>query len=405
MTGVEPFVVVASSTLAQLVAGWTAVLPIAALALSGWFRGGFRAVIAGLQVLGSFLAAVSLAAPLAGLVQSLGCPESQSLAAAYFLVFATVILGVRLAVGAAVPEGALKLPPLVDHVCGVVCGAGAGLVLGGALLVGWSMADMPGWLRLDNTHQPLDSGGRVLWTFARFAGRDAAGRARLLDGDRPVPDGGAADGVRASEPFVDSNRSGSCDAGPAGAEGSEPYVDVDKSGGFTRDMGWEIEAADGRRRPGLRDCYRLADWRRVRSMHAPRIVSADAAEVTENTPVEEPVYEARALDADGDAVTFALEPATADEAGDGEAEDGAVRDGAAGVDAEPGDDSSTSGSPEPGMAIDPATGVVTLLEPADFERSKSHEFVVVATDATGLAARQRVRLRVRDVPLEPSAPP
>lgn len=402
MTGVGPFIVVAASTLAQLFAGWTAVLPIAALAIYGWFRGGFRAVIAGLQVLGSFLAAVALAEPLSGLVQSLGCPESQSLAVAYFLVFAAAILTIRLAVGAAVPEGALKLPPLVDHACGVVCGAAAGLVLGGALLVGWSMADMPGWLRLDNTHQPLDSGGRVLWTFARFAGRDADSRARLLDGDPPVPGGDTADGIRASEPFVDSNHSGSCDAGPAGAEGSEPYLDVDRSGGFTRDMGWEIEAADGRRRPGLRDCYRLADWRRVRSMHAPRIVSADATEVTENTPVEEPVYEARAVDADGDAVTFALEPA-ADEAGDGEAADGAVREGAAG--AESGADDDTTGPREPGMVIDPATGVVTLLEPADFERAKSQEFVVVATDATGLAARKRVRLRVRDVPLEPSVPP
>lgn len=379
MTGSVPFVLVGASTLAQLFAGWAAVLPIAALALYGWFRGGFLATIAGLGVLGAFLAAVALARPLSGVVESLGCPASQSLAAAYLLVFAAVLVGVRLAVGAAIPDGALKLAPLADHVCGVVLGAGAGLVLGGAVLVGWSMAEMPAWLRLDNTYQPLDSGGRVLATFARFAARDAAGRALVLDGDRPARDGDADRGLRASEPFVDSNRSGACDAGATAAAGDEPYLDIDSSGGFTRDLAWSAAAA-GRRSVGLRDCYRLAEWRRVRSMHAPRIDSGDAAEVTENTPVEEVVYQARAVDVDGDAVTFAVEPVPA-----------------AGEEGE-------EAAPEPGVAIDRATGAVTLVEPADFELAKAHEFVVVATDSTGLAARKRVRLRVRDVPLEPSTP-
>ncbi|MFM8984546.1 MAG: Ig-like domain-containing protein [Planctomycetia bacterium] len=376
MTGAMPFVLVGTSTLAQLFAGWAAVLPIAALALYGWLRGGFLATIAGLQVLGAFLAAVALARPLWGVVESLGCPAPQSLAVAYLLVFAAVLVGVRLAVGAAIPDGALKLAPLADHVCGLVLGAGAGFVLGGALLVGWSMADMPAWFRLDNTHQPLDSGGRVLATFARFAARDAAARAILLDGDRPAP-AGEAGGLRASEPFVDANRSGTCDAGAAADAGGEPYLDLDASGGFSRDLSWQA-GPDGRRRVGLRDCYRLAEWRRVRSMHAPRIESDDGGEVTENTPVEEVVYQARAVDADGDGITFAVEPVAAAEEAEGDA-------------------------PDQGVAIDAATGAVTLVEPADFERAKSHEFVVVATDSTGLSARKRVRLRVRDVPLEPSA--
>ncbi|MFM8984544.1 MAG: hypothetical protein ACKONH_00535, partial [Planctomycetia bacterium] len=83
--------------------------------------------------------------------------------------------------------------------------------------------------------------------------------------------------MRASEPFVDVNRSGTCDAGAATDAGGEPYLDLDASGGFSRDLSWQADA-DGRRRIGLRDCYRLAEWRRVRSMHAPRIESDDGGE-------------------------------------------------------------------------------------------------------------------------------
>ena len=108
-------------------------------------------------------------------------------------------------------------------------------------------------------------------------------------------------------------------------------------------------------------------------MHPPRIVSDEKAEVVENSPVEEPVYQARATDADGDAVRFAVEIGTSD--------------------------------PDPGVVIDPATGAVTLVEAPDFERAKRLEFVVVATDATGLTDRKTVRVRVRDVLVEPPPAP
>lgn len=364
------FILVASSMLSQLCAGWVAVLPIGALALYGWFRGAFLATLAGLQVLAAFLAAMALARPVSALVESLWCPAAQSLAVAYALVLAICLTGGWLAVGAWVPEGACKLGPLFDPCAGVAVGGCAGVALGGALLVGWSMADMPTWFRLDARQQPLDSGGRMLRTFARFSAREATPWTLLLDGDRPVQSGDEAGVIRASEPFADTDRDGTWDAGMAGDTGAEPYLDVDGDGGFTRDMGWHDADGDGRRAAGLRDCHRLADWRHVRVMHAPRIDSAAAAEVVENTPAEEPVYETHAADVDGDTVTFGIEP---------------VEEGG-----------------ELGAEIDPVTGVVTLVESADFERSKSHAFVVVATDATGQSTRKQVRLRVRDVPLESS---
>ena len=379
MTGCTAGVVLGSSTLAQLAAGWTAVLPLAALAIYGWYRGAFLAAIAGLQVLAACLAAVGLAAPVSGFVESLGCPAAQSLAAAYALVFVIVIVGIRLAVGAGVPDGAARLTPIIDQAAAVMLGAVAGAALGGAILVGWSMADMPAWIKLDNTHQPLDSGGRVLWTFARFAAGSGVPWQILLDGDRPAAAGDESGSIMASEPFADANANGTWDAATTADAPGEPYLDVDRNGDFTRELGWIDAAGDGRRSTGIRECYRLADWRRVRCMHAPRIVSGATAEVTENAPLEEVVYTARAEDVDGDAIVFAIEPD-----GDGDAEES---------------------RPAPGVVIEPKTGVVRLLEPADFERRKSHEFVVVATDATGLIVRQPVRLRVRDMPLESSATP
>ncbi len=369
-------VIMASSTVAQLFAGWTAVLPMAALAIYGWYRGGFLAVIAGLQVVASFLTALALARPVSSFVESLGCPSSQSLAVAYVLLFLLVVTGIRLAVGASVPEGAVRLAPLIDQLAGVASGVTAGLVLGGAILVGWSMADLPAWMRLDNTHQPLDTGGRVLWMFARYIASGPVRWERLLDGDRPDAGNEGQNIVRASEPFADGNANGRWDAAPA----AEPFLDVDRDGNFTRVLAWSDADGDDRRDMGLRDFYRLADWRRTRVMHAPRITSDSHAEVQEHTPVEQPVYRGQAGDVDGDTVTFSVETITPGKASD----DGEENAG-------------------PGVVIDAATGVVTLVEEADFERAKSLEFTVVATDATGLTDRKAVRIRVRDVVLEPAS--
>lgn len=375
MSGSAGVLLAAASTLAQVVAGWAAVLPVAGLAIYGWSRGAFLATIAALQVLAAFLAAVAAARPVATVLGSLGCPAAHAPALAFVLVFLVVVGGVRVAVAAAVPEGACRLGPIVDKVAGVLAGAAGGFVLGGAILVGWSMADLSPGLRVAAAHLPVDSGASVLRVFARFVGRAASPADLLFEGDRPAADPLAAGVVRASEPFADANGNGAWDAGAEPAAGGEPYLDVDGNGSFTRDLAWDDARGDGRRTTGLHDCYRLAEWSRVRAMHAPRIESAATAEVIENAPVEEIVYQARATDADGDAVTFGVEPADLAE--------GAV----------------------PGVAIDPQSGAVTLVERADFERTPAIEFVVVATDATGQSTRTPVRLRVRDVLLEPESPP
>lgn len=375
MTGFGTGVLLGAASAAELCATWAVILSAAAVAYDGWRRGGFRAVIAGLQVLAAWLAAMALAGPFSGVAAALGCPAGQALAVGFWIPFLLGIVGSRIAVDACVPGGAVRLTPVLDRFTGAGFGLVAGVLLGGGLLVGWSMLDVAGRLRLVNTERPIDQGVRMLRTFARFAAGGEAGR-RLVEGDRPAAAGDEPRVIRASEPFADSNSNGIHDEGEAGGRPAESYLDVDGDGAFSRDLAWIDADDDGRRTIGLQERYWLADWPRARVMHAPRIVSGGTAEVVEHAPLEQTVYEAKATDADGDAVTFAVEPAAA------------ATEGAA-----------------PGVVIDSATGAVTLLEPADFERAKTHDFVLVATDATGLVTRQPVRVRVRDVLIEPAPAP
>ncbi len=377
------FGLVATSTFAQLCAGWIAVLPMAGLAIYGWFQGMFLAVIASLQILASYVLGIVCAPLIAEIIGLFGLSANASMALAYLLVFFGSVTLIRIGVGAAVPEGAVRFAPFPDHIAGAGVGTVAGALLSGALLIGWSMAPMPGWLRLDSDRLPIDPGPKMLWCFSRWSAAGNAAARRLFSGDPPAPDSGTGPVIHASEPFVDLNGNGMYDAGgesqPAAGDRAvlvemERYRDLDGNGRFTSDLRYSTTGGDGRRAIGLMDCYRLADWRRVQSMHAPRIVSNEAAEINEDHPIEEPIYRAMASDVDGaDGLTFAVRP----------------------VD---------EGQP-PEVAIDATSGVVTLLAQADFETKRRHVFVVEARDKTGLTDTKTVAIRVRDVLMERSGKP
>lgn len=361
-----------TSTFAQLCAGWTAVLPIAGMAIYGWFHGLFLAIIAGLQLLASFVLASACAPLLAGNLEAFGVPAGQSLAAAYALVFTASITAIRVAVGAWVPDGVVRFAPLFDRLGGACMGAVAGGILGGACLVAWSLAGVPDWMRFDAAHLPLDSGRGMLWTFARSATSDLAAADRLFAGDLPVAETDARGGIRASEPFVDTNGNDLYDAESV-VDGTvtraERYLDLDGDKAFSTTL-WCADAnGDGSRAIGLHDCYRLGAWRHVRCLHAPRITSDETVEIQENQPLEEPIYRATATDVDrNDVVTYHV--------------------------------TAVEGEGDLDVAIDPASGAVTLLQAADFERTKRHTFVVEARDKSGLSDQKIVSVRVRDVALE-----
>ncbi|WP_454436246.1 Ig-like domain-containing protein [Thauera mechernichensis] len=104
----------------------------------------------------------------------------------------------------------------------------------------------------------------------------------------------------------------------------------------------------------------------VYDVTAPTITSATTASIAENVAAGTQVYDANATDAN--TVSYQLKAG------------------------------STSG-----LAIDPATGVVTLTEVPDFETKPSYSFTVVATDAAGNATEQAVVLAVTDVNEAPTA--
>lgn len=365
----------ATSTFAQLCAGWIAVLPLAGMAIYGWVHGAFLAVIAGLQILASGVLAMVCGPVVAEVLVLFGLSASASMAAAYFIVFFAGVTLIRIAVGALVPEGAVRFAPLTDHLVGAVVGGVAGALVSGAILVGWSMAPMPGWLRLDSSQLPIDPGPKLLWCFSRWSEADPKAARRLFAGDPPATDTAASPGIVASEPFVDLNGNGRYDGGdaddPAAAGGvatitPERFLDLDGDGRFTPALRFATAGGDGRRAIGLLDCYRLAEWRRIKSMHAPRIVSNDAAEIKEDHVLEEPIYRTEATDADGpDGLTFAVRPVD---------------------DQEP-----------PEVTIDATSGAVTLLAGADYETKKRLQFVIEARDKTGLSDTKTVSIRVRDV--------
>lgn len=173
----------ASSHLARLAADLLVAMPLAGLALYGWQHGIFLAVIAGLQVLGSFVGALALAPVVAAGVEALDCPPAQSLGVAYLVTFLAGLLLTRLAVGGFVPEGAVRFAPIIDRVVGGCFGALAGFVLAGSLLIGWSLLTMPESFRLDVPSLKLDAGARLLATFGRCVEPNPERRAALMGGD------------------------------------------------------------------------------------------------------------------------------------------------------------------------------------------------------------------------------
>lgn len=167
------------ASLVQSLGDLIVIMFVVGLALYGWQHGLFLATLAGLQVLGSFFAAIFLADLIAPLLVQADCPEQHAFAAAFLVVFLGVIVVIRLAVGAVVRDGAVRLADLTDRIGGTLTGALAGYALAGAVLVAWSMAPAPAALELEGSRLMLDAGTPLLRTAARSC-KDEDLAARLV---------------------------------------------------------------------------------------------------------------------------------------------------------------------------------------------------------------------------------
>jgi len=339
--------------------GGPLVLALAAgMAYYGFKQGLFLATIAGLHALIALLGALGLAGAVADWLLLAEVPRAYALPGGFFGVLIVLAVGIRLAVGAAVPPDTVRLAPKFDKVAGGIVGAVAGLVIAGAVLIGFSIAPVPPAYRIDGSKMKLDMGSRMLRTFVRCVAADETSRRLLLEGEPGTPvDPAAKQRPPAwSEPFVDANGSLTYDDG-------EHYIDTDGNGSFTKELKANDLNGDGRRDVGLLERYRSGHWEGFTAVQAPKLTSKDVAYVTEHAPVETVVHQVTATDVDpGDVLTYSLKPDQPDDA--------AL------------------------VSIDSASGAIVLKSPADREIRKNYQFTVVVTDKAGLTDEQVVTVNV-----------
>jgi len=336
-----------------------AVLPVSVvlLGLFGYRHGLFLATVVGLVLLTGFLGALALAPAGAAFLESFDCPAAYSLTASYCSLFAVAAAACRFGIGEIVREDDVRFGGAIDKVGGLVVGGVAGMLVAGAVLVGWSMWQLPDGLKPDMTSMKSDAGAKALRAFARSIHTDSQLRDRLLHGDfersttATTADGGGR--VRASEPFVDID-------GDWVRGDHEPYLDYDRNGTFTTSAPVidRSSGGQGRRAVGLLDAYWLGSWRAVRVVTAPQFTSPARIDA-DTRGTERPLLLLAAADADdGDTLTYSMAPKA-------------------------GDDS-------PLVTVDPTTGEVTLTTSQVGNDVQSLRFKAVVTDRSGLTDEREI---------------
>lgn len=331
---------------------------VAALAIYGYRQGLFLATLAGLHALAASVAALGLTGPVAAWLELADVPRHYALPAAFLGVLIAAAVGIRVAIAAVIPPDAVRLPPRIDQVGGLIVGGLAGLIAAGGVLLALSIAPVPPAWRIDGSRLSLDMGSRVIDVFSRCLGVDPKTREVLLRGEPGVPPAAGQPATRPawSELFVDADGSLARDDG-------EPFLDSDSNNAFTPELTAADTNGNGRRDIGLLEHYRLGQWLPLTTLQAPVLTSDDTAYVTDGVPEDTVVYQATATDADpGDAIAYSLKP-------------------------DQGDDAAL-------LTIDAASGAVTAKSPPDRELRKVYAFTVVATDKAGLSAERPVTLHV-----------
>jgi hypothetical protein len=362
---------------------------VLALVAYGAQNGLFLAVLAGMHALVSLVVALAFANPLAALLVSFELPAAYAFPAAFGILLVATAVGIRLAVGGYVPADVVRFAPMIDKLGGGLMGAVAGIIVAGTALIACSIAPLPEAFRIDGSKLGYDMGTRMLRTFARCVEPNDAKRKLLLDGEQ-APQADAANGLLCSEPFVDGNRNGTFDGTE---EPKERYLDEDGNGSFTPTRPFEDVNENGRRDIGLLESYRLGAWRDVRVMHVPTITSPDSATVPTEVEDGATVYRAANTDLDpGDTATFAIRvlpkrSAPADRQPAGKAAGG-----------EQADDDAPDPALQALLAIDPASGAVTLPDVAALAAAHEPlEFVLIVTDQHGQTAEKTVTVHHKGI--------
>jgi hypothetical protein len=364
MMPMSPFIVLG---ITDIVGNTLAFGAIAAMAYFGFRHGLFLAVVSALVVLTGFFMAVALSPSLATHVESTGLSTAASLPVAYAAILFVILAVSRVAVGGIFTDEDVRFRPVVDRFGGAAVGALAGVMLGGALLVGWSMCELSHVWRLNAPAMSWDSGARCLWAFVRWLEPDEGKRKLLFQGnaakekvDKEKQANVANKVIWASEPFDDADGSWT-------REENERFLDYDKDEKFTLDQ----EVVDGPhgkadvRDAGLIDRYWLSAWRTLRVLHRPRITSPEFNASEEVARAGELIYTAIAVDPDDeDKIQYSL----------------------------------SGGGDALLLQIDPDKGEVRFRDESVDPELKKVTFTVLATDRSGLIDEHEVSITLRPPP-------
>ncbi len=255
------------------------------LVACGYQQGLFFAILMLFHALAAVVASLAFAEPLAGWLVAVDMPKAYAFAAAALLGAVIPAVGIRLAIGAAVPQDAVRFEPLVDKIGGGAIGAMAGVIVAGGVLILMSLAPLPDSLVIDSSKLRFDMGKRMLQSFVRCVEFDPERRRLLLEGEpwkavdkddmgrpryplRPEPPEPPADGSPAppfelpptglwSEPFADRNGNKTWDQG-------EPFLDDDGNGVFSRAVQADDLSGNQDREVGLLDRYATRQWEKWR---------------------------------------------------------------------------------------------------------------------------------------------
>ena len=234
--------------MSSLVADFIAIGPIIFFAFQGFSNGIFWGAYLAVQVLVPVTLALSFFDSLGGLLTATGLPPEKAVFVAFALLFFGGWIGLRQLGVSLFPEDGIQTYKFVDKPGGALVGALAGVVLGGALLIAWSMSPLNPSLKPDVDKLRFDAGKRLIMTFAGL-NSSAGDKVLALVGE---PFAEESDKMGA-EPFLDRN-------GNTTWEEGEPHVDVDDDEQYSAQFPYSDKNGNGERDMGVLEMYRMGKW-------------------------------------------------------------------------------------------------------------------------------------------------
>lgn len=234
--------------MSSLIADFIAIGPIIFFAFQGFSGGLFWAAYSAVQVLVPVTLALSFFDSLGGVLTHTGLPPEKAVFVAFALIFFGGWIGLRQLGVSLFPEDGIQTYKFVDKPGGTLVGALGGVVLGGALLIAWSMSPLNPSLKPDVAKLRFDAGQRLIMAFAGL-NTSVGDKVLALEGE-PHDEEQSKLGA---EPFLDRN-------GNTTWEEGEPHVDVNGDGQYTAEFPYSDKNGNDERDLGVLEMYKVGKW-------------------------------------------------------------------------------------------------------------------------------------------------